>query len=196
MRANSPRAAGNVPESARRSRERERLAMPAIRRDDATVKLGILSDSHGRHERTRNAVQLLLSRGAEELAHCGDIESEQVLDQLAGTRAHLVFGNCDPNWRALSNYALALDLQPQHPLARFELGGRSFALTHGHDSACVAAALAERVDYLLHGHTHLCRDERHGPTRIINPGALHRAAEFTVALLDTATDRLEFLSVS
>ena len=172
------------------------LAVRLFTRHYARVKLGILSDSHGRHERTHKAVQLLLANGASELAHCGDIETEQVIDQLAVITAHLVFGNCDPNWRVLSRYALGLGVLVQHPLARFECGGRAFAMTHGHDSDCVAAALKEGVDYVLHGHTHVCRDERHGVTRIINPGALHRASEFTVALLDTDSDELQFLVVT
>ena len=78
------------------------LAVRLFTRHYARVKLGILSDSHGRHERTHKAVQLLLANGASELAHCGDIETEQVIDQLAGTQTHLVFGNCDPDWRVLS----------------------------------------------------------------------------------------------
>ncbi len=160
------------------------------------MKLGILSDSHGQHQRTRNAVQLLLANGANVLAHCGDIETEQVLDQFAGIQTHLVFGNCDPDWRVLRRYALGLGVLVQHPLARFACDGRTFAMTHGHDSACVTAALNEGVNYLLHGHTHVCRDERAGATRIINPGALHRASEFTVALLDTATDALQFFVVA
>jgi hypothetical protein len=32
-------------------------------------------------------------------------------------------------------------------------------------------------------------------TRVINPGALYRAREKTVAILDTAADRLTFLRV-
>ena len=172
------------------------LAVRLFTRHYARVKLGILSDSHGRHERTNKAVQLLLANGANELAHCGDIETEQVIDQLAGIQTHLVFGNCDLDWRVLSRYALGVGVLVQHPLARFECGGRAFAMTHGHDSDCVAAALKEGVDYVLHGHTHVCRDERHGATRIINPGALHRASEFTVALLDTGTDQLQFLVVT
>ena len=172
------------------------LAVRLFTRHYARVKLGILSDSHGRHERTHKAVQLLLANGATELAHCGDIETEQVIDQLAGITAHVVFGNCDLDWRVLSRYALGLGVLVQHPLARFECGGRAFAMTHGHDSDCVVAALKEGVDYLLHGHTHVCRDERHGATRIINPGALHRASEFTVALLDTDSDELQFLVVA
>ncbi|MSR34522.1 MAG: YfcE family phosphodiesterase [Phycisphaerales bacterium] len=172
------------------------LASDTLSRHHARVKLGILSDSHGRHERTHKAVQLLLANGANELAHCGDIETERVIDQFAGIQTHLVFGNCDPDWRALSRYALGLGVLVQHPLARFVCGGRTFAMTHGHDSDCVAAALHEGVNYLLHGHTHICRDEHHGATRIINPGALHRASEFTVALLDTDTDELQFWVVA
>ncbi len=53
----------------------------------------------------------------------------------------------------------------------------------------------QKHDYLLQGHTHVRHDERIGKTRVINPGALHRAREKTVALLDTATDRLVFLPV-
>ena len=39
---------------------------------------------------------------------------------------------------------------------------------------------------------HLRRDERVGRTRIINPGALHRAKQYTVATLDLSCDKLEF----
>jgi hypothetical protein len=57
------------------------------------------------------------------------------------------------------------------------------------------SALAQGVDYLCHGHTHVVRDERIGQTRVINPGALFRAARYTVALLDMAADRLEIVQV-
>ena len=51
------------------------------------------------------------------------------------------------------------------------------------------------VDVLQRG-DRVRRDERFGKTRIINPGALHRASEKTVALLDLATDQLEFIRVA
>jgi predicted phosphodiesterase len=47
----------------------------------------------------------------------------------------------------------------------------------------------------VHGHTHERRDERRGGTRIVNPGALHRAPAFTVAVLVPSEDRLDFLEV-
>ena len=39
-------------------------------------------------------------------------------------------------------------------------------------------------------------DERVGTVRVINPGALFRAKERTVALLDTAADAVRFLVVT
>ena len=39
-------------------------------------------------------------------------------------------------------------------------------------------------------------DQRIGRTRIINPGALHRASPKTVALLDTERDKLERIVVA
>jgi predicted phosphodiesterase len=56
-------------------------------------------------------------------------------------------------------------------------------------------ALRDGADYLLHGHTHELRDERIGRTRMINPGALFRAARYTAALLDPRADRLEILAL-
>ena len=53
----------------------------------------------------------------------------------------------------------------------------------------------EGVAYLCHGHTHATRDERLGPTRVINPGALFRARRHTVAVLDLARDEVSFLAV-
>jgi predicted phosphodiesterase len=45
------------------------------------------------------------------------------------------------------------------------------------------------------GHSHVPSEQRSGRVRIINPGALYRAATKTVALLDLARDRLEFLTL-
>jgi predicted phosphodiesterase len=59
----------------------------------------------------------------------------------------------------------------------------------------VRRLLAARPDYLLSGHAHIPGDRRDGPTRRINPGALDRADEFTVALLDLGADDVRFLTV-
>ena len=45
---------------------------------------------------------------------------------------------------------------------------------------------------VVYGHTHEKRDEVVHNTRCINPGALHRAPVYTVAVLDTEDDTLTF----
>jgi predicted phosphodiesterase len=59
----------------------------------------------------------------------------------------------------------------------------------------VRRVLAERPDYLLSGHSHAPSDVQDGAVRRINPGALHRADEFTVAILDLASGELKRLCV-
>jgi predicted phosphodiesterase len=107
----------------------------------------------------------------------------------------MVFGNCDWDAADLGDYARHLGVTVDHPAGRLTLDGLTLAFTHGDDPLLMQRAIADRVTYLFHGHTHRTRDETVGSTRVINPGALHRAAQYTVALLDTATGRLEFVPV-
>lgn len=156
--------------------------------------VGLLSDSHGRAARTREALRLLSERGAAMFLHMGDVETEEVLDQLAGLDARIVFGNNDDE-RTLGPYAASLGLTVMHPMGRLTVDGRTIAFTHGHIGRCVVEGSEGGFDYFIHGHTHRMRDERRGATRLVNPGALHRASPFSVALLDPAADSLEFVVV-
>ena len=159
----------------------------------ATV--GLLSDSHARWERTKRAIEALRARGATTFIHCGDVEDALVLDQLAGLDAHLVWGNCDWNRGTLERYARDLGIVVHGDAGELEIDGRRVAFTHGHEPVPMRDAVATGAAYLVHGHTHERRDERRGGTRIVNPGALHRAPTFTVAVLVPAKDRLEFVEV-
>ncbi len=161
--------------------------------DDAV--LGILSDSHGRAEITRRAVEALRAEGATMLLHLGDIGSPAVLDEQAGPGTRVVFGNCDDE-SALSRHAALVGVAVDHPAGLIQAGGRRVAYTHGHFPDLLERALRNGADYLLHGHTHETRDERLGRTRIVNPGALFRAARYTCALLDPRNDVLRFLEIA
>ena len=158
--------------------------------------IGILSDTHDRVDAMAAAVRVLAGRGAQVYIHCGDVGGERVLDHLAGLTAHFVTGNTDYDRQGLLRYGRSIDVSGHHPMADLTLDGKRFAVLHGDDHRLQKQLLAAQDhDYLLHGHTHLRDDRRVGRTHLINPGALHRAAEKTVALLDTATDRVEFLAV-
>ena len=158
--------------------------------------VGVLSDTHGRAQAAQAAVQRLQGRGAEHLLHCGDVGTTEVLDALAGLPAAFVFGNTDWNRAGLQAHAEHLGIVCYGDFGDFQLDGKSFALLHGDDAALKHRLLDEqRHDYLLQGHTHETMDRTIGKTRLINPGALFRAAQKTVVLLDTRNDTVEFLKI-
>lgn len=76
-----------------------------------------------------------------------------------------------------------------------ELGGRRVGVTHGHMTTDIRRVLADRPDYLFTGHSHFPSDVLVGSVRRINPGALHRADEFTAAVLELATGELRWVRV-
>lgn len=164
------------------------------------MRIGILSDSHGKHERTAAAVELLVDQGAEVLIHLGDLCSDAVVDALvlgpSGPPVHIVYGNCDTRFVETGRYAASLGIVVDEWEGRLDADGKTVAYTHGHLIDVMQKAVADGADYLLHGHTHETRDERVGETRIINPGALQRARRYTVAVLDTASDVLDFHAVN
>ena len=158
--------------------------------------IGILSDTHDRTEPMALAMQLLQARGAEYFIHCGDVGSPAVLDFLAGNKACFVWGNCDWDRIGLQRYAKSIGIDCFGAFGELELDDRKIALIHGDDPVLKRRLLSEQKhDYLLQGHTHVKQDARIGRTRIINPGALHRANPKTVALLNTSADLLEFLEI-
>ncbi len=158
--------------------------------------IGILSDTHDRVEATIAGLQLLREAGAERFLHCGDVGGEPILDQLAGLKVALVWGNNDWDRRELTRYAERLGIEVFQSLGEFDLGGKRFAMMHGDDPRIIRDVLKRQEhDYLLLGHSHIRADERHGNVRVINPGALHRAKEKSVAVLDTETDELRTILV-
>lgn len=156
------------------------------------VIIGILSDTHDRLDAMAAGLALLKERGATYFIHCGDIGAEPMIDLLAGMPAVFVWGNCDWDRRALERYAHEVGADCRGTMADVVLFDKRIAVVHGDDNRAKQALLAsEQYDYLLQGHTHLVADERIGRTRVINPGALHRARVKTVATLDLQSDLLE-----
>jgi putative phosphoesterase len=161
------------------------------------MRIGILSDTHDKLPAMQAGLNLLRQSGAEFFIHCGDVGSEPILDQLAGLPSAFVWGNNDWDRPALERYAHNLGITCYGDFGDLELGGKRFAVIHGDDLRLRQRILTEQHhDYLLQGHTHLRHDEKIGTVRCINPGALYRARDKSVAILDTETDRLTFLTVA
>ena len=113
-----------------------------------------------------------LARGANEIWHLGDVCQASVLDELKliGPPVTLVRGNCDGNFL----WPLTVDLTRD---------GIRFRLQHIPPSPRKPPL---GCDVLLHGHTHVPRDETIGGVRFLNPGCVtrpNRGAPTSVAWL-------------
>ena len=166
------------------------------------MKIGIVSDTHGKTRRLAAALAALRERGCEAVVHCGDIGSAECVELLGhgGMPAYAVAGNMDKAGAALRAAATAAGVTFSPVTVEVALGdGEHLIATHGDRMQLLAELVAgQQFPYVCHGHTHRIRDERIGKVRVVNPGALRgprgsRGA--TLALLDTRTDTLEFLDV-
>ena len=166
--------------------------------------IGVISDSHGRLEPVRAAIARLRGRGIDTLVHCGDVgtgaNGRLVLDELAAANHEVavafVWGNTDHDADELATYARHLGLDLHGHALQLDVAGKRVGVTHGHLRRPFGdAGPVPPLDYLLSGHSHVVHDRRDGPTRLLNPGALHRCPVKTAATLDVVEDRWHVLEV-
>jgi uncharacterized protein len=159
------------------------------------MKIAIVSDTHNRYETVRKALKLLEGRGVELILHCGDIEDAATVELFpAGT--HFVLGNCDHDVEGLRRAVRLCGGKLHEPFGDLDLAEAKVAFLHGDNQRLLRDVEASgHFDYLFHGHTHVAADRQAGPTRVINPGALHRARPKTFVVLDLASGALESILV-
>ncbi len=105
---------------------------------------------------------------------------------------HFVFGNCDRDRAALRAAMAEAGATLHEPFGSLELGGRQIAWTHGDVPSLARDVIASaHFDFVFYGHTHWAEEHREGPTRVVNPGALHRADVKSFAVLDPSSGELE-----
>lgn len=117
------------------------------------MKIAVIADTHGKLP-LRVAEDI---RTADEIWHLGDFCDAAT---LAAARR---IGR--PFYAVLGNNDFDLDLPKS---LRLERGGRTFHLIH----IPPPPARIGGADFLLHGHTHVPRDEQIGATRVLNPGTI------------------------
>lgn len=165
----------------------------------ARMKVGIVSDSHGKADMLKRALSMLAERGAEAIVHCGDLGNGECITALGetGLPTYAVAGNMDRHLSRLRSQADGKNIHFSADTVLMPLGDDKYlAATHGNSARIMTDLLGRAgVDYICHGHTHQPRDEKIGPTRVINPGALRHAHPPTAAILDTDADTVEHFPV-
>lgn len=175
------------------------------------MRIGILSDSHGKSQRLGRGIDLLIAARAEAIVHCGDIENPAGVKLLgdSGVASYLSAGNMDVSrFGRLQTAAESCGVIFAADFVAVPLDGANgdgnceykkyLAATHGKDALLLDELIRdEAYRYVCHGHTHRTSDERIGSTRILNPGALYnpRGGGRTVMLLDTDRDIVKIISV-
>ncbi len=160
------------------------------------MKIAILSDSHGRHRTLSRALEEVRRSGIEVVIHCGDIEDRESVLLFSGLQAHFVLGNCDHDRRTLKSAVMHAGGTLHENFGHLECEGVRIAFLHGDDQGLMRdLENCGAYDFLFYGHTHVAAEHRIGPTRVVNPGALHRAKVKTFAILDLTDKRLESVVV-
>jgi len=141
---------------------------------------------------------MLESFGVGAVLHCGDIGSEAIVPLFAAWPTHFVFGNVDGGLLA-AGLAAAIEkvgMTCDGRFDSFELAGTKIAQLHGDDGRLLDETIeAAQHQLVCHGHTHLPRLEKVGPTLVLNPGALYRAAKHTIATIELPALRAEIITV-
>lgn len=159
------------------------------------MRIAIVSDTHSRTATVEQALVLIARRDIELIIHCGDLEDDDTV-RLFPAHTHFVFGNCDQDRGGIRTAINDIGARLYEPFGQLELDGKTLAFLHGDDARLLRDLIAaEAFDYLFHGHTHVRRDEQIGPTRVINPGALHRARPKTFAILNVLDGGLETVAI-
>jgi putative phosphoesterase len=149
------------------------------------MRIAILSDTHSRYATIEAALHLVEQQRAELILHCGDIEDAEAVWLFPGN-THFVFGNCDTERASIRQAVHGIGATLYEPFGRLDLPGAKIAWLHGDERRLMQEVEHEgSFDYLFYGHTHVADERRTGPTRVINPGALHRARVKTFLMLDT-----------
>ena len=157
--------------------------------------LGLISDTHDNLPALDAALNAFRSRRVTHVLHAGDITTAATLERLRGWQALAVYGNNDVDRTALAQAARSAGIELADGWEG-ALEGTRIAVIHGDNGPRVKGAIASgRFDLVVTGHSHMLRDERNGGTRVINPGALHRAARYTCASYDPSEDTLEVIDV-
>ncbi len=116
--------------------------------------LGLISDTHN----LLRPEALAALKGADAILHAGDINSQQILDQLQTiATVYAVRGNADKEWA-----------EHLPPFLDFELGGLRIYITHKKKD--LPPDLCP-YDLVLIGHSHQYSETRQGSTLIVNPGS-------------------------
>jgi putative phosphoesterase len=160
------------------------------------MRIGIVSDTHGDLRMVTHALAELRERGIATVLHCGDIDDTKTVKLFRGFTMHFVFGNCDTDKGPLRAAMASIGATLHDHFGSVDLEGVKLAFLHGDDTTMMRdVERSGYYDFLFYGHTHQAEEHQSGPTRVINPGALHRARPKTFVVLDLDSKEVQSVTI-
>ncbi len=160
------------------------------------MRIGIISDTHNQHYPLRPALKQLRRRGIGTLLHAGDVTNVATLELLRPFDTWIARGNMDRDPGLLQAAAEFFGPQRMQMTHDLHINGTRLALLHGDAWQTLHDLISsQEYAYVIHGHTHIPKDDRVNATRVINPGAMGNTRWYsaTCAILDLSTGDMEWL---
>lgn len=160
------------------------------------MKLLIISDSHDNIVRLRHVLGFAEKLKVGAIIHLGDwyrVVPEEIA-RVKNIPVYTVLGNADyrPELREELQQA---SIKYSENFLELELDNKKIGLSH-YPSGIRNLIDGQKYDLLLHGHTHKRKNEVHGKTRVLNPGALQGTQLPSFAVYDTSSGEVEFVDIA
>ena len=160
------------------------------------MKIGILSDTHNNIKLTEKAIEIFKENEVEMLVHAGDLTSPKMLPLFEDFDCRFVLGNGDIDVEELNKISENFGFGKIEESCKLEIEGKRIIVFHGFNVPLFRQAVSSgEYNYIIKGHTHFFENYTANNTRIINPGSLYGSDEFSIAILDTETDRVEMIRI-
>ncbi|MBU0628734.1 MAG: metallophosphoesterase [Nanoarchaeota archaeon] len=159
--------------------------------------IGVISDTHDNVSNVIKSIKIFENAEVDFIMHCGDIISPATARFFRGIHTKAVKGNCDGDVENLKKAFEDIHGEFFEDICEMDISGKKILAYHGQDTLRLQSFVDNQgYDYILTGHTHKCRDEKIGKTRIINPGSHYYGGENKVVLLDVINDKVDFIEVN
>ena len=136
------------------------------------MQIGIVSDTHNNLKNIDKIISLFNKERVSFVIHTGDIANANSLNKFSQLNCKLigVYGNNDRNEKGLKEVADNNNFLFQEPPQTIILCNKNIAIFHEPEDIDDFLTENQKVDIVIHGHTHRYRNEIKKGVLFFNPG--------------------------
>ena len=136
------------------------------------MQIGIVSDTHNNLKNIDTIISLFNKENVSFVIHTGDIANANSLNKFSQLNSKLigVYGNNDRNEKGLKEIANRNNFLFQEPPKLINLCNKNIAIFHEPEDIDDFLTKNQKIDIVIHGHTHRYRNEVKKGVLFFNPG--------------------------